>query len=323
MTSLFLQARLDSKRLPNKALLDINGETLISVVMKNLKNIDADNYILLTCSECEDIFKPICDSCGFDIFIGPKDDVLKTVNFKKKVVRDYKDIYNIVRLGIYRINSPQINQYLLKQLDSDSMYLKHSAIKAIFSIGDIESIFMALKNKSLNESTFHRQLFLDVMNDFKGDKDVLDNELLHRISEFDNRIKCMIIDYYRIEKFIDAKEELYNLFLHKDSDLDTKIVIIRYFGSIKYDKFFDCIVDNLKNDQWEIRATCAKSLREYKSDASVKALSESIKDPNWHVRFNSATTLVKYNVDEDIIQNIINSGDTFAKEILLYAISTK
>jgi spore coat polysaccharide biosynthesis protein SpsF len=76
MTALILQARLDSTRLPGKALLPLGEKPLISRVMEALKGVDADTHILACPEDCRDAFKPLSDAEGFLLTTGPKEDVL-------------------------------------------------------------------------------------------------------------------------------------------------------------------------------------------------------------------------------------------------------
>jgi spore coat polysaccharide biosynthesis protein SpsF len=77
MTALILQARLDSKRLPRKALLPLDGEPLLLRVMEALKTVPVLLRILACPPDAFDSFKPLAEACGFEIFAGPKDDVLE------------------------------------------------------------------------------------------------------------------------------------------------------------------------------------------------------------------------------------------------------
>jgi len=85
LTAVVLQARLDSSRLPGKVLLPLGGKPLISRVMEALNQITGNteyektNKILkiIACTEDSyDSFKPLAKEAGFEIFAGPKDDVL-------------------------------------------------------------------------------------------------------------------------------------------------------------------------------------------------------------------------------------------------------
>lgn len=71
-----VQARLDSSRLPQKALLPLGGEPLLLRVLEALRLIPADAHILACPEDSYDTFIPLADRSGFAIIAGPKEDVL-------------------------------------------------------------------------------------------------------------------------------------------------------------------------------------------------------------------------------------------------------
>lgn len=75
--TLCVQARLDSKRLPQKTLLPIiNNKTLLECVLENLHGV-ADTNLLLTTSDAKASFENIAKKTGFEIKVGSKDNVLE------------------------------------------------------------------------------------------------------------------------------------------------------------------------------------------------------------------------------------------------------
>jgi spore coat polysaccharide biosynthesis protein SpsF len=77
LTAIILQARLDSERLPEKALLPLGGKPLVFRVMEALSRVPADLRILACPEDSLLAFTPLADEAGFQIFSGPKDDVLE------------------------------------------------------------------------------------------------------------------------------------------------------------------------------------------------------------------------------------------------------
>jgi len=71
-----VQARLDSTRLPRKALLPLAGEPLLVRVLEALRCIPLSHYILACPEDSYATFKPLAEQTGFSILAGPKDDVL-------------------------------------------------------------------------------------------------------------------------------------------------------------------------------------------------------------------------------------------------------
>ncbi len=76
MTAVVLQARIDSSRLPGKALLDLGGEPMIFRVMQALQNVVSDLRVLACPQDAREAFQPLADRAGFLLVVGSKDDVL-------------------------------------------------------------------------------------------------------------------------------------------------------------------------------------------------------------------------------------------------------
>lgn len=75
-TAVIIQARLDSTRLPGKALLPIRGLPMVSHAMRALRLVRADAYVLATEPGSAGGLAGPAAACGFELFVGPKDDVL-------------------------------------------------------------------------------------------------------------------------------------------------------------------------------------------------------------------------------------------------------
>ena len=76
MTALVLQARLDSSRLPQKALLPLGGRSLIFRVMEALSSVPCGSKILACPEDSAAAFAPLAEEAGFTLVTGPRDDVL-------------------------------------------------------------------------------------------------------------------------------------------------------------------------------------------------------------------------------------------------------
>ena len=77
MRGILLQVRLDSARLPNKALLKLNDQSVIEHAMIALKKVDADKFIVVTTEDSYKSLEPLTKKLGFEIFVGSKNNVLE------------------------------------------------------------------------------------------------------------------------------------------------------------------------------------------------------------------------------------------------------
>jgi len=83
MTAVILQARIDSSRLPGKAMLPLDGKPVVLRVMEALSHVPARLHILACAEDSYSEFEPLAReaetarNAPFEIFAGPKDDVLE------------------------------------------------------------------------------------------------------------------------------------------------------------------------------------------------------------------------------------------------------
>ncbi len=77
MTGVFLQARLESTRLTNKALLELGGRAVIEQAMAQLRRLPVSRHVLVTDSHSAALLRRPAERCGFNLFVGPQENVLK------------------------------------------------------------------------------------------------------------------------------------------------------------------------------------------------------------------------------------------------------
>lgn len=76
-SAVIVQARLNSKRLFRKALLDLGGKPILYRVLNAMRELPAEHFILACDVNSKKEFKPIADILGYTCVEGPEDDVLK------------------------------------------------------------------------------------------------------------------------------------------------------------------------------------------------------------------------------------------------------
>ncbi len=106
---IFLQARLDSTRLPRKVLLPLADRTVIEHAMIALRRVRADLYLLLTDESSLAELEPHARACGFLAFAGPKEDVL--ARFALAAAR-----YPVERIVRATADNPLVSSELLELL---------------------------------------------------------------------------------------------------------------------------------------------------------------------------------------------------------------
>jgi len=76
MTAVFLQVRLDSTRLPRKALALLDGRSVVERCFDALAGVQADARVLVTEPDSAQELAPLCRLAGWELFVGSKENVL-------------------------------------------------------------------------------------------------------------------------------------------------------------------------------------------------------------------------------------------------------
>lgn len=111
-TSLMIQVRLNSTRLPGKALMQIGGRTVISYALETLSKVDVDDYVIVTTEDSAAALADEAARYGFDIFIGSESDVLQRYAL---AVKKYNSDIVIRATG----DNPYVSGLLAQQLLAD------------------------------------------------------------------------------------------------------------------------------------------------------------------------------------------------------------
>ncbi len=77
MTIVVVQCRLNSSRLPEKALFPLGGKSLLDWTLCAMRRVSADGYWLATDADSAPSLAPVAERNGFGVFAGPLDDVLE------------------------------------------------------------------------------------------------------------------------------------------------------------------------------------------------------------------------------------------------------
>ncbi|WP_373599120.1 HEAT repeat domain-containing protein [Paraclostridium bifermentans] len=238
-------------------------------------------------------------------------------------VRKYKRKDNILKtymstlLGEYRLSSYEISEFLLNCIDTKSIYLKVAALEAISKIGNIKTFEMAIESISKDDKYINNKIFTDIINQFGGNKFLLDKFLIDNLRDFGENTQKVVIEHFKNNKTEFVKDELLK-YLNENINKEASISIIKYFSKIKYEKAKKKIIEFLNSKDWEYRAVCSTALGNYNCNESKMELLNSISDTNWYVRYNSAKSILSFE-DCDLIEAVLAKDDRYSKDILFYA----
>lgn len=287
----------------------------VEKILRKSKSRQAFNNII---SELNDVKSSKYDISKFMI------NYLEVIEYEIKKYRkkdSIKKCYFIFNLGEYKVNTLEIQKFLIECLEDNSLYVRYNALNSIARIGKKENFIEALIYMSKNKIYLNNKVFIEVLDKFKNNYEV-NKELLKNLDKLSAEIQCLIIDSFSKNKFDFCKKSIL-MKLKEESHREVRISIIKYFGNNYYDEAQDSLIKLLSSKWWEERAMAAKSIGKYYSFEVENSLKESLKDENWYVRLNSASSILENNCTKEIVKEVLNSEDKYAKEILLYVLQQK
>lgn len=224
------------------------------------------------------------------------------------------------------IDKNKLSKILISFLNSDSVYVRSNAFRAIVKIcKNTNSVFYALTILNSKLQLRDSKIFSDYLLEFHGNKNKLISLLLDNLNEFSTESQVMIINYIRLlPRYL--PEDKYNYVIYKvlcapDINGETIIAAIRYFGKYQYERAYYKLLefvdtDNDRANKFNYAAIAANAIRNYPCKKTIDVLVSKLSSQDWFVRFNSADSLIQLNVDYEKI--ILNSTDKYAKEILIH-----
>ena len=242
-------------------------------------------------------------------------------NFNKE--SKFKRINTVYILGQYGVNEEYINEFLIERLHSESLDMKLNAVTSLALIGDVNYFIKGLSLMSDSGVYLNEKIFVDILDQFNGDKDGLNSILLFNLSKLSVDLRCIVINHLKNYKAEYASKILLSKLMKDDTDKEEKAGIIKFFEYVKYEKAEKVLIDIARGEIWELKALATKALANYYSDNSVEILLDTIVDKNWYVRFNSAMSLLSYDSLKDIIVRVLEKNDRYSTDIMFYAMFTK
>lgn len=266
------------------------------------KDYNNHKYTKIYMKNFEDIIINEIKSCK------RKDDIIKS--------------YHVMLLGEYKLSNMEIKDFLYNCLNTNSTQLRTLALKSISKIGNLDYLIISIRHISDNEKYINNKMFIDIINMFCGNKNLLNKNLIKIFDELNFEVQKIIIEHFKNNKIDYVKLDLLKVLKSENTHKEVKISIIKYFAAVKYKEAEQTIINIINGKDWEYRTVCASTLGNYNSKESIEILLKTITDKNWYVRYNSAMSLLGF--DKDYIEErIIKQEDKYSRDILFYAMFVK
>ncbi|MDD4154779.1 MAG: hypothetical protein PHT30_05170 [Bacilli bacterium] len=219
------------------------------------------------------------------------------------------------------IEEGKISAFLLKLVESKSIYARENALRALAMFARAEDCVKALDVLAKNEKTTQVKLLTETLNNFRGDKEKYIALLLNNFKKYSSTIKVAILNYVRLVSDT-CKDKIYAL-LRTETNEEVLFACLRYFMKYRYDEAFSYILqlgyEKLIQEDWGFVAVIALVMKNYSREKVLDFLGKAVTCKDWSCRENAAKTLIDLYGNQAM--TIVKSfQDKYANEMVQYQI---
>lgn len=229
--------------------------------------------------------------------------------------------YNILK----HYESERVLSALLDLLRSVNVYCRENTLKALYSMQRPDVVVSALKIIDQNLSFHHPKLVCDGLMFYRGDKDILKDELFESFKEFSVQMRVNILNYFRFGN-VRCDDKMLLMLQNEKENREIRFSAIRYFEKFPSDEARSVIYELAENDAgrtWEYQAIATSALKSYPGDVTFRILVKNLSNSNWHVRQNSAISCEKLGYTYHDLINVFDGNDRYAREIMRYRLDRR
>lgn len=244
---------------------------------------------------------------------------------KKYLDKDsIKKGYLAYMLSKYLVFDSSINQrigeIIIDYTLDKSIYCRENALRAIYSIGNVEDVLSAYRLMNKN-SIFHNiKLVADGLLLFNGDRIKLCNALWDSFYEFNISYQLAFINFIKNVSG-DFCDKFFAVLQSDNISQEVKFAIIRYYRKYSYEParnyLYNCIKFQSELD-FTFSALAASALENYPSDETIRVLKSALTSNNWYTRNNASNSLQKLGVDYIDLLDVYSGNDRYAREMMEY-----
>ncbi len=220
-----------------------------------------------------------------------------------------------------RVRNDGLIDFMIELTCSEDVYVRENALKAIYAMGNKNSVLNAFEQMNDNEIYHSGKLLTDGLLSFSGDRQELAELLWSHAKDFYTELSLPIMQFIRFSTG-SFREEFFRLLCDENADKELRLEAIRYFRRYVHEparELIQSFLNNRENIDWEFAAMAASSLTEYPGEDTVKCLKSGLGSGNWYIRLNCAEALINgMDLPEEKLFDIYNGRDRYAREILNY-----
>lgn len=247
---------------------------------------------------------------------------IKKIQKSGIVRKEYKESYTLYLISEFNMGNQKAGEFALSSLSRKSLHVRNNALNVINKNKDLKIFMKAIEIVNKRDHYFNDKMIIDFLDNYKGDRVELDRTLYLEMANFNTNLRKNIIGHFTNMNngSPDIRDRMLDLIKHSN---EKEIIIssIRYFYKIIDQRAKSLIIEKMDSNNWEVRATSARTISKYSGKDSVDKLKQTLTDENYYVRSNSAESFLRLVDVERAIEEAVTNEDRFARDILVYAMN--
>ncbi len=218
-----------------------------------------------------------------------------------------------------------ISDFMYELLRSKNVYCRENALRAIYSMGNVDNAVKALFILDKSGQFHHSKLVSEGLLSFKGEKSKLAERLWKEFDNFTIDMQTNILNFIRFAG-IRNDDEMYQILIDEKRNCELRYSAIRYFDKFYCDKAKPILQKFARNDEgypWEYQAIASTALKSYPCEETAEILKTNLSNSNWYVRYNSAESCEALGYSYTDLINVFDGNDRYAREMLRYRFDHK
>lgn len=222
----------------------------------------------------------------------------------------------IARFSPHRSGQNVFREIVIGYLENATVFCRENTLRALYASGEVEAVEIGLQFMQDREIFHHPKLLADGLSSFAGDKEELARRLWGHASDWNSVLVTAVVQFITdvSDRF---QASFFQVLTEQKNDLEVHLAIIRYFRKHPYTPARE-VLQRFAQGEDTYAVVAAFALDQYPGEDTVYVLKKALCSRNWYVRYNAAVSLLHLNVGEDVLADILQGGDRYAKEMLEY-----
>lgn len=218
----------------------------------------------------------------------------------------------------------ELGEVLLTYLDDSTVYCRENVLQGLYSIGNIGAVENAFSMFNEMEWYHYPRLISDGLLSFSGNKIELVWRLWKHLGEWNEGLIVAVIQFASSVSDVFAQEFLLVL-EDENTHLEIRYELLRYFQRWYYEPAGEFLIKCILSDEIDkvgLAIVASNVIGFYPGNETIEALKKAVLSQDWYVMRNAASSLVTLGITLTEVDEVKESGNLDAVDMLEYMIET-